>query len=167
MATTLKHFKSDETGTATKILGVLSFAPTVQAIVVDGGSTATVNPQLASIVRVDTEAVMTSPEDSHAPCPTHSEIVTAAKTWPIATCVAIVHSVSPASHVGSATFQIRATTTLAEIERMFPEATMAIGAPSTGAPGAGTPGAGTMPTRTHNSPSVSCVDTSENEAHTC
>ena len=96
MATSLKHFKSDGPPTATKMVGRLSFAPTVQAIIVDRESMATVNPQLTSIVRVDAEAVMASPEDSHAPCPTHSEIVTSAETWPIATCVAIVHSLGEA-----------------------------------------------------------------------
>jgi hypothetical protein len=44
MATPLKHFKSHETPTSTKMLAGLFLAPTVQAIVVDRGAMVTVNP---------------------------------------------------------------------------------------------------------------------------
>jgi hypothetical protein len=49
----------------------LSIAPTVQAIVVDG--VAIVNPQFASIVGVNAETVMPSPENSYTASPSHSE----------------------------------------------------------------------------------------------
>ena len=67
----------------------LSIAPTVQTIVVDG--VAIVNPQFASIVGENAEAVMPSAENSHTASPSHSEVVTSAKTGPIATCIAIIH----------------------------------------------------------------------------
>ena len=89
MATTLKHFKSDKTPRSTKMPVGLSIAPAVQAIVVD--SVPIVNPQFASIVGVNAEAVVASLMDSHAACPTHSKVVTPTETGPIAICVAIVY----------------------------------------------------------------------------
>jgi hypothetical protein len=82
----------------------LSIAPTVQAIVGDG--VAIVNPQFASIVGVNAETVMPSPENSYTASPSHSEVVTSAETRPIATCVAIVHNIFPALQPGSATVQV-------------------------------------------------------------
>jgi len=102
----------------------LPIAPPMQAIVVD--RVAIVNPQFASIVRVNAEAVMTSPEDSHAAGPTHSKVVTSTETGPIATCVAIVHLMLPALEIGSASFQVLAPVFLTEVECILPEETMAI-----------------------------------------
>jgi len=101
-----------------------SIAPAVQAIVVD--SVAIVNPQFASIVGVNAEAIVTSSEDSHAAGPTHSKVVTSTETGPIAICVAIVHDMFPALQVGSATVQVLAPTALTEVECILPEETMAI-----------------------------------------
>merc|ERR1719181_1593747 len=71
MATTLKHFKSNKAPRSTKMPGGLAIAPTVQTVVVD--RVAIVNPQFASIIRVDAEAVLASPMHSDAACPTHSK----------------------------------------------------------------------------------------------
>jgi hypothetical protein len=46
----------------------------MQAIVVD--RVPIVNPQLAAVIRDDAEAVMASPVNSHAACPSYSEMVT-------------------------------------------------------------------------------------------
>ena len=89
MATTLKHFKSDKAPWSTKMPGGLAIAPAVQSIVVN--RVAIVHPQFASIVGVNAEAVVARSEDSQAACPTHSKVVTATETGPIAICVAIVH----------------------------------------------------------------------------
>ena len=102
MATTLKHFNSDKTPWSTEKLGGLSIAPGVQAIVVDRD--AIVNPQFASIVGVNAEAVWASFEDSHAACPTHSKVVTLTETGPVAICVAIVHHLAMSSLVGKELF---------------------------------------------------------------
>ena len=102
MATTLKHFKSDKTPWSTKMPVGLSIAPAVQAIVVD--SVAIVNPQFASIVGVDAEAIVASSEDSHAAGPTHSKVVTSTETGPIAICVAIVHDLVMSSLFGKELF---------------------------------------------------------------
>jgi hypothetical protein len=101
MASTLEHFKPDETPSSTKISVGLSIAPAMQAIVVN--RVAIVKPHFASIVGVNAEAVAARSEDSHAACPTHSKVVTTTETRPSAMCVAIVHHVLPTSHVGSAT----------------------------------------------------------------
>ena len=98
MATTLKHFKSDEAPWSTKMPGGLAIAPAVQSVVVD--RVAIVNPQFASIIRVNAEAVVARSEDSHAACPTHSKVVTATETGPIAICVAIVHHLIMGSLIG-------------------------------------------------------------------
>merc|ERR1719272_1261468 len=124
MATTLKHFKSDATPWSTKMRGALSIAPTVQSIVVN--RVAIVNPQFASIVGINAEAVAASLMDSDAACPTHSKVVTPTETGPIAICVAIVHHMFPPLHVGFATVQVLAPTALTEVECILPEETMAI-----------------------------------------
>ena len=102
MASALKHFKSDKTPSSTKMPVGLSIAPAVQAIVVD--SVAIVNPQFASIVGVNAEAIVTSSEDSHAAGPTHSKVVTSTETRPIAICVAIVHDLVMSSLFGKELF---------------------------------------------------------------
>ena len=89
MTTTLKHFKSHQTPSSTHMRSGCSTAPAVQAIIVNRVSI--VNPQLAPIIGDKLEVVMACLEDSQAACPTHCEVIPAAKTRPIATCVAIVH----------------------------------------------------------------------------
>ena len=89
MASALEHFKPDKAPSSSKMSVSLSIAPAVQAIVVN--RVAIVHPQLASIVGVNAEAVAARSEDSHAACPTHSKVVTATETGPIAICVTIVH----------------------------------------------------------------------------
>jgi hypothetical protein len=58
MPTTFKHFKPYQTPSCMKVLGGLAVSPAMQAIVVDCVSV--INPQLASIIRDDTEPVMTT-----------------------------------------------------------------------------------------------------------
>ena len=98
MASALEHFKSNKTPSSSKISVSLSIAPAVQAIVVN--RVAIVHPQFASIVGVNAEAVVARSEDSHAACPTHSKVVTATETGPIAICVAIVHHLIMGSLIG-------------------------------------------------------------------
>jgi hypothetical protein len=103
----------------------LTVAPTMQAIVVD--RVPILDPQLTSIVRNYAEPVMGSSVNPHATCPPNSKVIVSGKTRPSAACVAVVHCVSPTSHVWSATPQVRATTTLSEIENIFSEKCMTIG----------------------------------------
>ena len=98
MPSALEHFKSNKTASTSKISVSLSIAPAVQAIVVN--RVAIVHPQFASIVGVNAEAVVARSEDSHAACPTHSKVVTATETGPIAICVAIVHHLIMGSLIG-------------------------------------------------------------------
>jgi len=154
MSTALEHFQPHKTPPAAEALVGFSVAPAVQAIIVD--CVAVVNPQLAPIVGVDAEAVISCPEDSQAACPTHSEVIAPAETRPSATCVFIVDSVSPASHVWSATIQVRAPAPLTKVEDVFPEETSAI---------CDFMFCLTAPTCTHNKPSVSSIGTMVPEQH--
>jgi len=129
----------------------------VQAIVVDG--VAIVNPQFASIVGVNAETVMPSPENSYTASPSHSEVVTSAETRPIATCVAIVHNIFPALQLGSATVQVLTPAPLTEVECILPEETMTISDPV-----ARTSRAMIC---THKTPSVSCIGTPVPEMDAC
>jgi hypothetical protein len=97
MTTTLEELNSHKTPPTTNIPSGHSSAPAVQSIVINCVSI--VKPQLASIIRNNLEVVMARPEESHASCPTHSEVIASCKAWPFATCVAVVHDISPASHV--------------------------------------------------------------------
>jgi len=153
VTTTLK-LKSDQSPASTHMRPGLSIAPAVQAIVVNCVSV--VDPQLASIIRDNSEMVVACPKDSQAACPAHSKVITAGKTGPSATCVFIVHIVSPACHVRSAALQIRAPPTLTKVEGILPEETMAI---SSGIAGL------TSTSRAHNHPSVSSIRTSVPEEH--
>merc|ERR1719162_1925721 len=157
MASALEHFKSDNTPSSTKMPVSLSIAPAVQAIVVN--RVAIVHPQLASIVGVNAEAVVARSEDSHAACPTHSKVVTATETGPIAICVAIVHHMFPALQIGSATVQVLAPAPLTEVECILPEETTAIRDPVARAPRA--------MICTHKTPSVSCIGTPVPELDAC
>ena len=89
MTTALKHLEPHEMPSTTLMLGSLAVAPAMQTIIVD--CVPIVDPQLAAIIRDNAETVMASPEDSQSACPTHSEVILLRKTWPLATCVAIVH----------------------------------------------------------------------------
>jgi hypothetical protein len=124
MTTTLKHLKSHEPPPSTHMRSGLSIAPSMQTIIVNCVSI--VNPQLAPIIGNKTEVVMACLEDSQASRPTNSKVIPAAIARPIATCVAIVHIVLPASKVRPATIQILTTTSLAEVEGIFHEEAMAI-----------------------------------------
>jgi hypothetical protein len=62
MTTTLKHLKPHKSPWGANMLGNLSVAPSVQAIVVD--RIPVVKPQLASIIRNYAPSVMTCPENS-------------------------------------------------------------------------------------------------------
>jgi hypothetical protein len=73
MATTFKHLKLHEMPSSTLMSVCLSVAPAMQSIIVD--RVPVVNPQLAPIIRNDTESIQTSSEDPHAGCPTHSEMI--------------------------------------------------------------------------------------------
>jgi hypothetical protein len=83
------------------MLGGFAIAPTMQTIIVD--RVPIVDPQLASIIGDNAISVMACPEDSHASCPTHSEVITSGKTRPSATCVPVIYHLTPALHVGPAT----------------------------------------------------------------
>jgi len=123
-----------------------SAAPSVQAIIVNCVSI--VNPELAPIIGDKLEVVMTCPEESHAACPTNSEVITSCKSRPLATSVFIVHSVSPASHVRSATIQVLAAAALTKVEGILHEEASAVSGAMSGLPSA---------TCTSNHPSISSV----------
>jgi hypothetical protein len=123
MTTTLKHLESHKTPSA-NTPSSLTVAPTMQAIVVD--CVPIVDPQLASIIRDNAVSVMPCPEDSHATCPTHSKVIVSGEARPSATCVPVVHSMTPASHVWPATVQVRDTTSHTKVEGILSEETMAI-----------------------------------------
>jgi hypothetical protein len=61
-----------------------------------------VNPELAAIIRDNAEPVMARPVNSQAACPTHSKVVTSREAGPFGTSVAVIHNLTPTSHVGFA-----------------------------------------------------------------
>jgi hypothetical protein len=124
MTTTLKHLKSHQMPPSAYAPSGHTIAPTMQAVVVD--CVTIVNPQLASIIRVNAEVVSACPEDPEAPCPAHCEVISPSKTRPSTTCVAIVHDMFPTSHIRPATRQSRASTSLTEVEHTHKETTMVI-----------------------------------------
>jgi hypothetical protein len=154
MTTTLKHLQSHKTPATTKTPGGFPVAPAMQAIVID--CVPVVYPQLAAIIGDDAEPVIASLEDPQTACPTRSEVIAAGVTWPSATCIAIVHIMFPASHVGPAAIQVLATATLTKVEHILPEQTMAIRDWEIGL---------TSTTCTHNSPAVSSIRTMVPEEH--
>jgi hypothetical protein len=101
---------------------------------------------------------MASPEDSEAACPTYSKVIAAFETRPLLACVAIVDSVAPTSHVRLASVQVLAATTLAKVESILPEKTMAVSRTMT------TP---SHTTGTSNNPPVSSIWTMVPEEHPC
>jgi hypothetical protein len=152
--TTLKHLKSHKVPSSTLMLGCLTIAPAMQAIIVDCVSI--VDPQLAPIIGDNAKPVMSSLEDSHAGRPTHSKVIASVETRPFATSVTIVHRMFPAGHVGFATIQVLASTPLAKVEHVLPEETMAISGGIAGLSSAAC---------AHNSPSVTSVRTMVPEQH--
>jgi hypothetical protein len=131
MPTTFKHLKSHHAPWGPHMPVGLSVAPTVQAIIIDG--VPVVDPQFAAIIGNNAEAVVTSPEDSHTSCPTSSKMVRSGKTRPSATCVPVVHNLTPTSHVWPSTHQVWAPTTHAKVKGVLPEETVTInGAMDTG-----------------------------------
>jgi hypothetical protein len=124
MTTTLKHLKSHEMPSTTKILGCFPIPPAMQAVVVD--RIAAVQPQLAAIIGDDAKPVMSCLEDSEATCPTHGEVICSGKTWPPATCVAVVDILAPALHVGLVIYQILAPAALTKVEDILSKETSAV-----------------------------------------
>jgi hypothetical protein len=125
----------------------------MQAIIVD--CVPVVDPQLAAVIRDNPEPISASLEDSHAACPTHSKMIASRKTGPSATCVFIVHHLTPACHVRSATTKVLATTALPEVKGLLSENPTAIrGWRRT-----------TAPTCTQNKPTASSVETLVPEQH--
>jgi len=153
MATFLKHLKSYKMPPSALMLRGFPISPPVQAIVVD--CVLVVDPQLAAIIRDNTEPVMSGLKDSQAACPPHGKVIAPRKTRPFAARVAVVHKVLPTSHVGSATVQVLAPATLAKVEHIFPEESMTITRSM----------AATWTTRTRNSPAVASVRASVPEHH--
>merc|ERR1719199_1561114 len=124
MAAAFEHREFHEMPPSTKTPVGLTITPTMQPIIIDG--VAIVDPQLTAIVGYDAETVGARPEDSQAASPTHSEVIASGETRPSATCVAIVDSVPPTSHVRPAPIQVLATATLTKVVGVLPEETMAI-----------------------------------------
>jgi hypothetical protein len=152
-STMLKHLQPHKTPSPKTALGSI-FAPTMQSIIVDRKPI--VHPQFASIIGDDCQAVIACFEYSHAPCPTRSIVVRSSKTRPstISSFHPIADRLSPSSHVWAATVQIRAPSSLSEIESIFPEDSM--------------PVYGSMASRTsciHNIPTISSIGTSVPEEH--
>jgi hypothetical protein len=118
-----------------------------------------VDPQLATIIRNNAETVMASPENPHATCPMHREVIASGKARPSATCVPIVHHMTPASHLWPWIVQILASTALPKIESIFPEDTMSINCADRSRR--------LLAARTRDRPSVSSVAASVSQKHTC
>jgi hypothetical protein len=152
MTTMFKHFNSDEVPSANTPRS-FPIAPTMQAIIVDRVTVA--NPQLASIIRDDAESIIPRSEKSHTTSPTSGKVITSRKMRPSSICVPVVHYTSPTSHVRPSATQTRASTTLAEVERIQPVNTITIhSAVATKAFGA------------RDSPSISCVGSTVPKQHT-
>jgi hypothetical protein len=154
MPTTFKHLKFHKMPASALVSRGLAIAPAMQAIIVD--SVPIVNPQLAPIIRDNAEPVMGCPEDSQAASPTHSKVIALSESRPFAACVAIVDSMSPASHVRFTSIQVLASATLAKVEGIFPEKSSAIN---------GTMTALSHATCTRNSPTISSIGTMVPELH--
>jgi hypothetical protein len=154
MSTMLKHLKSHQTPTSANLPSGHSTSPAMEAVVVDCVSV--VYPQLAPIIGDKLEVIAAAFEDSHAPCPAHSEMITSPEARPSATCVAIIHHTAPASHVRSAAIQVLTPTPLTKVENILAEETSAI---------SGAMECLSLATRAYNSPSVSSIWTMVPEEH--
>ena len=87
--TTLEHLKSHKMPASAKTPIGFAITPAMQAVVVD--CVPIVDPQLATIIRDDTEAIIARPENSQTSRPTNGEMIASGKSRPPATCVTIVH----------------------------------------------------------------------------
>jgi hypothetical protein len=96
----LKHLKPHEIPSSTKMPVGFSITPAVQAIIID--RIPVVDPQLAAIIGQNTKPIMARIEDSHASCPTRSEMIASMEARPMATCVPVVYSMTPTLHIGPA-----------------------------------------------------------------
>jgi hypothetical protein len=122
--TTFKHFKPHKLPSAPKVSVGLPVAPPVQAIIVD--SITPVDPQFATIIRNETESIVGASENSQTACPTCGEVIVSGKAGPFASCIPVVHDLSPTTHVGSATIQVGASTTLVKVVYILPKEAMTI-----------------------------------------
>jgi hypothetical protein len=154
MTTALEHLKSNQLPPTTQISIGLPIAPAVQPIIVNCVSI--VDPELASIIRNDAESVVTPPEDSHASRPTNCKLITSSKTWPLATSVPVVYSMSPTSHVRPSAVQIGAPTTLTKVVNILPEQTVAV---------RGTRSSDSHTLGTNDLPSLCCISSPVSEQH--
>jgi hypothetical protein len=144
MSAMFEHLKPHKTPSSAHVLVCLAVAPAMQAIIVD--RVPIVNPQLASIIGDNAVSVMASPENSHAGSPSHRKVVTTAKARPIASRVPVIDNMTPTSHVWPAAPQVRAPTSLAEVESILHEEPMAIsGAMASNPPAAGKNDVPTIP----------------------
>jgi len=122
VTSTLEHLKPYSMCSGAEMLNSLSIAPTVQAIIVD--CILVIDPQLASIIGDDAKPVMACSSDCQGAHPAHCKVIASPKATPLATCVAIVHHLDSASHVGSAAGQVLTTAALPKVEGMLhPRAT--------------------------------------------
>jgi hypothetical protein len=156
MATMLKHLKPYEMPPCTNVPSGMPGAPSVQSIVIDRVSV--VEPEVAAIIRDNLEVVVACFENSHAACPTHSEVIASVEPWPPSTRVAIVHGMSPSCHVWLATIQVLAIASLTEVESVLPEESSAVCDLMCGVASA---------TRAHDHPTVASIVTPVPEQHPC
>jgi hypothetical protein len=154
MTTTLKHLKPQGIRPSAKMLDSLAIAPTMQAIIIN--CVAIIDPQLAPIIRDDTESVVASPSDFQCSCPAHSKVITSGKTSPFPIRVAVVHHLNFAGHVWSASTQVLAPTSLPEIVDLLLESSATRAARATCCASS---------TRAHDDPSVSSIRTVVPEQH--
>jgi len=119
MTSALKHFKSNSVCPSAKMLGGLAIAPAMQTIVIN--CIPIVDPQLASIIGDNAEAVAARLSDFQGTGPTHSKVVASSKTAPFPVCVAVVNYLDSASHIGSTAVQVLAPTTLTKVKHLFLE----------------------------------------------
>jgi hypothetical protein len=121
----LKHFQPERAPPTVKELSSHTSSHAVQAIIIDCESV--VNPELAAIIRRDRQPVGTTPFDDHGATPTNSEMISSEETWPSARSGSVVHPTDSTSRPCTAATQIRAASTLTEIEDFFPNAHTANG----------------------------------------
>jgi hypothetical protein len=123
MTTTLKHFNPRH-APSTNMFASFADTPAMTAIIVDRVSI--IDPQFASVVRIQSESVMASAMKSHATCPADSKVVMSGKPRPSSTCVPVHDIMTPAHQLWPATDQVRSPTALTKVEGILSEETMAI-----------------------------------------
>jgi hypothetical protein len=146
MTTTLEHLKLHSMCPRTKILGCLSVAPTMKAIIID--SISTPNPQFAAVIRDNAKSVMASFADSQRACPAHGKVIASSKSRPFAASVPVIHNLDSAHHVRPPTVQVLTSTTLAKVVDLLLQTR-----------------ASSVSNRAHDSPSISSIRTSVPEQH--